>query len=159
MKLDNEYLDKEKIGKLLDFTLLAIKSKADISIGGFNLEVKEDKLELKELNLESSSGYNPGYNRIYIKIKRKNEGFFRTKYSYDIELSLRKGGGYDVIDISDTSNTDKISKIYDFLVNIDYQKKKKTTDDYIDNAIEDLDKSIGIEYKRDGKIDSLLDGK
>jgi hypothetical protein len=160
MKLDNEYLDKEKVGKLLDFTLLAIRSKADLSIGSLIIENKDkDKVELKELNLETNSGgYNPGYNRISLKIKRKNKGVFITRYRYEIDLSLRRGN-YDQIDISDTENTDKIGKIYDFLMNIDYQKKKKSTDEYIDTLIGDLDKTIGLAYKRDDKIDSLLDGK
>ena len=160
MKLDNEYLDKEKVGKLLDFTFLGIKSKADLTIGGFKLSVDKDKVELKELQLETTSdGYNPGYNRISLKIKRKECGFFRTRYEYEIDLSLSKGSSYDHIDISDTENTDKIGRIFDFLMDIDYQKKKRTTDEYIDTLIGDLDKTIGLAYKRDDKIDSLLDGK
>jgi hypothetical protein len=164
MKLDNEYLEKEKVGKLLDFILLAIRSKADTSIGSFDLLIgsrNKDKseVELKELTLDSSrSAYNPGYNRISLTIKRKGKGFFKTKYSYEIELCLRRGT-YDSIDISDDSNTDKISKIYDFLIDIDYKKKKKSNDHYIDEIIDDLDKTIGLAYKRDDKIDSLLDGK
>lgn len=160
MKLDNEYLDKEKVGKLLDFTFLAIKSKADLSIGALSIENKDkDKVELKELHLESNSGvYNPGYNRVSLKIKREEFGFFRTKYKYEIDLSLKKGN-YDQIDISDTENTDKIGRIFDFLMDIDYQKKKTKTNEYIDTLIGDLDRSIGLEYKRDDKINSLLDGK
>lgn len=159
MKLDNEYLDKEKVGKLLDFTLLAIRSMADLSIGSLIIENKDkDKVELKELNLETNSNrYNPGYNRVSLKIKRKSN-FFGTRYHYEIDLSLRRGN-YDQIDISDTYNSDKIGKIFDFLMNIDYQKKKKSTDEYIDTLIGDLDKTIGLAYKRDDKIDSLLDGK
>ena len=160
MKLDNEYLDKEKVGKLLDFTLLAIRSMADLSIGSLIIENKDkDKVELKELNLETNSNrYNPGYNRISLKIKRKERGVFRTKYKYEIDLSLKKGT-YDQIDISDTENIDKIGRIFDFLINVDYQKKKKETDGYIDTLIVDLDKTIGLAYKRDDKIDSLLNGK
>ena len=160
MKLDNEYLDKEKVGKLLDFTFLAIKSKADLSIGALSIENKDkDKVELKELHLESNSDvYNPGYNRVSLKIKREECGFFRTKYKYEIDLSLKKGN-YDQIDISDTENTDKIGRIFDFLMDIDYQKKKTKTNEYIDTLIGDLDRSIGLEYKRDDKINSLLDGK
>ena len=44
-------------------------------------------------------------------------------------------------------------------MNIDYQKKKNSTDEHIDTLIGDLDKTIGLAYKRDDKIDSLLDGK
>lgn len=162
MKLDNKYLDKEKVGKLLDFTLLAIKSEADLSIHSLSVVNKDkdkDKIELKELKLGTSlSVYNPGYNRVSLSIKREDSGFFRTKYKYEIDLSLKKGT-YDQIDISDTENIDKIGKIFDFLMNIDYQKKKKETDGYIDTLIVDLDKTIGLAYKRDDKIDSLLDGK
>lgn len=159
MKLDNNYLDKEKVGKLLDFTLLAIKSEADLSIHSLSVVNKKDKIELKELKLGTSlSVYNPGYNRVSLSIKREDSGFFRTKYKYEIDLSLKKGT-YDQIDISDTENIDKIGKIFDFLMNVDYQKKKKETDECIDKLIVDLDKTIGLAYKRDDKIDSLLDGK
>lgn len=160
MKLDNKYLDKEKVGKLLDFTLLAIKSEADLSIHSLSVVNKDkDKIELKELKLgTTSSVYNPGYNRVSLEIKRRERGVFRTSYEYEIDLSLKKGT-YDQIDISDTENIDKIGKIFDFLMNVDYQKKKKETDEYIDTLIVDLDKTIGLAYKRDDKIDSLLDGK
>ena len=44
-------------------------------------------------------------------------------------------------------------------MDIDYQKKKKETNEYIDDIIGDLDNTIGLAYKRDDKIDSLLNGK
>ena len=160
MKLNNEYLDKDKVGKLLDFTFLAIKSKADLNINDFSIKIDDKtKVELKELHLENNSGvYKSSYNKVSLKIRRQDSGFFRTKYEYEIDLSLRKGT-YDQIDISDTENTDKIAKIFDFLMDIDYQKKKKETDEYIDDIIGDLDNTIGLAYKRDDKINSLLDGK
>lgn len=160
MKLKNEYLEKEKLDKMLDFVLLSIRSKADNSIKHLILEISNDndKVELKELTLSTDSGYiSSAFKKIYICITRKNEGFFRTKYKYKIDITLRSNT--ETIDISDSTNNDKILKIYDFLVDVDYQQRKKSTDDCIDKIIEDLDKTISLAYKRDGKIDSLLDGK
>ena len=88
--------------------------------------------------------------------------FSKNTYKYNIKIDGQSRGysSFDRMNFNSELISDKckkvISDIFDYLFNIEEQRKIEKTNNTIQNIINDISTTVDKAYKRDNKIDEVL---
>ena len=129
MELENDLITSDNSKNLLNNILLSIKSSKGVrcEIGFVEAKNRDREYSLIRTNNISTSHENKKkISSFSIDIRRFDKnGWFGKKY-YEYELILLGGDrGYDKIEIRINDHQDIIEKIYNFLIDLERNKKSK----------------------------------
>jgi len=144
--------------------LLSVKSKNP------SVKIEEDlskgkcKLESDTISIIKTDDVKTEISSFYIKIEREEipRLFSKNTYKYNITIngSNRGYSSFSRIDFKSELISDRCSKvignIFDYLFNVEEQRKVEQTNNVIKNIINDISTTVDKAYKRDNKIDEVL---
>lgn len=160
MELEKDLITIENSKKLLNNILLSIKSSKDVRCEIGFVEAKNRDREHSIVKTNSISTNHEDRKRIssfsiYIKRFDKRRWFGKTEYEYELNL-LGGDRGYDKFEVSIDTHQNIIQKIYDFLIDLERNKKIEETNQTLESIISDISTTIEKKYKRDETIDEIL---
>ncbi len=144
--------------------LLSVKSQnPSVSIDE-NLSKGKCKLESSSISITKTNSVKTEMSSFNIKIEREEvpKLFSKNTYKYSISLhgSTRGYSSFNQIYFKDNMISNKCRKvigdIFDYLIDVDERKKIERTNNAILNIINDISTTVDKAYKRDNKIDEVL---
>ena len=144
--------------------LLSVKSKNPSVKIEEELSKGRCKLESDTISIIKTDDVKTEISSFYIKIEREEipRLFSKNTYKYNITIngSTRGYSSFDRMAFKSELISDRCSKvignIFDYLVNVEEQRKVEQTNNTIKNIINDISTTVDKAYKRDNKIDEVL---
>lgn len=163
MNIDTKYITEDSNNKLLNEILLSIKSK-NISLRENDTEEKNNKIIhiLRTYSIEANKDNKSSYD---LEIKKWDKiSWFRKVPQFAIEIEFSKKASYTTdtyllkIDVCDdkSQNHKIVKEIYDYLVNLDENRKKEEVNKKLENIISDISTSVDKIHRRDETINEIL---
>jgi hypothetical protein len=144
--------------------LLSVKSQnPSVSIDE-NLSKGKCKLESSSISITKTNSVKTEMSSFNIKIEREEvpKLFSKNTYKYSISLhgSTRGYSSFNQIYFKDNMISNKCRKvigdIFDYLIDIEEKREIEKTNNAILNIINDISTTVDKAYKRDNKIDEVL---
>jgi len=143
--------------------LLSVKSQNP----SVSIEREKDgkyKLETQSISIYKTEDVKTDISSFSIKIEREEVArlFSKNTYKYIIKIdgNCRGYSSFDRMNFNSELIPNKckkvISDIFDYLFNIEEQRKIEKTNNTIQNIINDISTTVDKAYKRDNKIDEVL---
>ena len=161
-------ISEKNLYDLLYNILLSIKSNnptVHISDGS-SIKPSKIKLESGNILIPKAVDNKTDISSFSVIIEREEVSrlFSRNTYKYNIRINFRGGGNYsnsnEVMYFKSEVLSDRCSKvvgnIFDYLFNIDDQRKIERTNNKVLNIISDISITVDKLFKRDNKIDEVL---
>lgn len=144
--------------------LLSIKSKnPKVTINEENLSNGKCKLSSDNISIIKSNDVKTELSTFYVQIERieKQRLFLKNEYKYSITINGGTRGYSSFPKINFKSNLSMrcnkiIGDIFDYLYDIEQQRKINETNNTIKDIIYDISTTVDKAYKRDNKIDEVL---
>lgn len=163
MKLNKDFITEENSKKLLDSILLSIKSSEGTRL--ITNEEKESKnnrnyqfIETNDIRTKKEegsiiSGFSVSINRF-----EEHRWFSPNVYKYELSLSTMNDRGYSSTKYETLINNHQeiIEKIYNFLIDLERNKKIEETNKTLETIIGDISTTIEKKYRRDETINEIL---
>jgi hypothetical protein len=147
---------------LLYNILLSVKSKNPI----VKVENRDGKyrLDTGSISIIKTDDVKTDISSFTIRIEREEVKrlFLKNTYNYILRIdgSSRGYSSFDRMSFNSELLSDRCKKvigdIFDYLFNIDEQRKIEETNNIIQNMINDISTTVDKVYKRDNKIDEVL---
>jgi len=164
MELNKDFITKENSKKLLDSILLSIKSsentrliengkkEAKNSSRTFHY-IETNTIKTKRLEGSIISGFSVSINKF-----TETKWFSPDVYKYELTLITTNERGYnsDKYESLITSNQELIEKIYNFLIDVERNKKIEEQNKTLEKIIGDISTTIEQKYRRDETINEIL---
>ena len=144
--------------------LLSVKSKNPSVVVDEELSKGICKLESTSIPIAKTDDVKSEMSSFSISIKRERipKIFSKDKYKYDVKIdgSNRGYSSFKRMYFNSDSISDRCSKvigdIFDYLLDIDERKKIEKTNNTVLDIISDISTTIDKSYRRDNKIDEVL---
>jgi uncharacterized protein (UPF0332 family) len=151
---------------LLYNILLSVKSKnPSVQIDNTRFVDREcTKLDTGSISISKTSDVKTDIASFSIRIEREEipRIFSKNDYKYSIRIdgSSRGYSSFDRMSFNSELLSNRCKKvigdIFDYLFNIDEQRKIEQTNSAVQNIISDISTTVDKAYKRDNKIDEVL---
>jgi len=163
MELNKDFITNENSKKLLDSILLSIKSSEGTRL--IKNEVKEVQhsrnyqfIETNDIRTKKEeesiiSGFSISINRFEVP-----RWFSPNDYRYELSLNTMNDRGYSSTKYETMINSHQeiIEKIYNFLIDLERNKKIEETNKTLETIIGDISTTIEKKYRRDETINEIL---
>ena len=158
MRLNKDFITKENSKKLLDSILLSLKSSENTRLLN-NSEKKSENnsrmfqcIETNVINTKNTdrkliSSFSISINRYEVP-----RWFKPCQYRYELEFTSDHHKYETLVD----TNQYIIVKIYDFLIDLERNKKIEETNQTLEKIIGDISTTIEKKYRRDETINQIL---
>jgi hypothetical protein len=161
MKLNKDFIT-ENSKKLLESILLSIKSSEGTRLTencdkeGKNRSfhyIETNEIRTKRLEGSIISGFSISINRF-----EEHKWFSPNVYNYELSLNTLNDRGYsnNKYESLINSNQDLIEKIYNFLIDLERNKKIEEQNQTLEKIIGDISTTIEKKYRRDETINEIL---
>lgn len=158
--MEEKYITENNLIELLNNVLYSIKSSEKIHINRFTNKENNLVISTGVIYLDKGTcNYDRSCYSVHIREIIKSRIFKPDKKSYNLRLEFTNIGTKNIEFNSDLVSLKAeliIKNIFNTLDNIETENKKKETNSTIEDIITKISKTVNKSYKRDDKINEVL---